>query len=136
MKTSGRSLPEAGLLSTRVWIGLIAAIALVSGIFSMQLLTGKRPGSVVEIRQGDVLLQEIDLSAVTKEYRFTVEAPEGGSNTILVQPGRICVTEADCPDHLCVSQGWLTDQAAPIVCLPHRLVIRVKDSSGPDAVAQ
>lgn len=31
--------------------------------------------------------------------------------------------EAECPDHTCINMGWL-DSAAPIVCLPNRLVIR------------
>ena len=67
-----------------------------------------------------------------------VESPYGGSNTILVQPGRICVSEADCPDRICVYQGWLTDDPIPIVCLPHRLVIALKDptQAGSDTVSR
>lgn len=37
--------------------------------------------------------------------------------------------EADCPDQVCVHAGWLTDSAAPIVCLPHRLVIRLEQTA-------
>ena len=48
---------------------------------------------------------------------------------------------ADCPDKLCVKQGFIDRPVLPIACLPNRLVIRLcpaKDSSAshaaPDAV--
>ena len=42
-----------------------------------------------------------------------------------VEPGAISVTEADCPDGICVRQGKLTTAGVPIVCMPHRLVIEI-----------
>lgn len=124
------------MLKTRTWIVLIAVAAAVLALLSWLLLTSRREGTVVEIVQDGVVLREIDLSAVTGEYSFEVEWPGGGSNTVRVQPGHICVSGADCPDKICVAQGWLSDQAAPIVCLPHRLVIQVKDAGRLDAVAR
>ena len=53
-----------------------------------------------------------------------------------VRPGAIRVSEADCPDKICVGMGWLTDGAAPIVCLPHRLMIRRRGAGAADAAAQ
>ena len=52
-----------------------------------------------------------------------------------VRAGAIRVSEADCPDKICVGMGWLTDGAFPIVCLPHRLMIRLKGTAA-DAAAQ
>ena len=36
--------------------------------------------------------------------------------------GKIAVTAADCPDGYCMDRGFC-DGGAPIVCLPHKLVI-------------
>ena len=124
------------MLKTRTWIIIIAAAALTLAVLSAYQFTAKREGNVVEVVQDGVVLREIDLSAVTREYSFVVESSGGGSNTVRVQPGRVCVSEADCPDKTCVSQGWLSNQAAPVVCLPHRLVIRVKGAADSDAVAR
>ena len=124
------------MLKTRIWIVLIAAAAVVLALLSLRLLTGGQEGTVVEVIQYNAVLREIDLSAVTEEYSFEVKWIDGGSNTVCVQPGRICISEADCPDKLCVSQGWLSDEVFPIVCLPHRLIIRVKDAGQLDAAAQ
>jgi len=124
------------MIRTRTWIVILAALAAVLALLSFFSLTAKKEGKTVQILQDGVVIEEIDLSAVTSERSFTIEWTGGGSNLITVQPGRIRVTEADCPDRVCVDQGWLSDQAAPIVCMPHRLMIRIKDSGGPDAVSQ
>ena len=124
------------MLKTRTWVILIAAAAAVLALLSALLLTNRREGTVVEVVQDGVVLQEIDLSAVTGEYSFDVRWPGGGSNVVCVQPGRICVSGADCPDKICVARGWLSDETAPIVCLPHRLVIQVKDAGQLDAMAR
>ena len=124
------------MLKTRTWVILIAAVAAALAVLSWALLRARQPGTVVEVVQDGVVLREIDLSAVTEEYSFVVEWPGGGSNTLLVQPGRICVSEADCPDQICVSQGWLSDQSAPVICLPHRLMLRIQGGTALDAVAR
>ena len=66
---------------------------------------------------------------------FDVEY-EGHVNRIEIRDHRIRVLEADCPDQVCVRAGWL-DSAAPIVCLPHRLVIQAAEKEEElDAVAR
>lgn len=92
------------------------------------------------IYQDGRLLQTIPLDRVQETYHFTLEAAGGGSNTIEVSPGGIAITQADCPDQICVRQGRITDSLLPITCLPHRLVIELKpvDASSddlPDALA-
>lgn len=52
---------------------------------------------------------------------------ETGGNTLRIEPGRICVVRADCPDQTCVNMGWLSHGAMPVVCLPHRIVIRLEE---------
>lgn len=87
------------------------------------------------IYQNGILLETIDLSAVTQSYSFTVNAPDGGQNTIEVRPGAIGITDADCPDRLCVSMGYADSSLLPIVCLPHGLVIEIEEqAAAPDAV--
>ena len=61
-------------------------------------------------------------------HYLTVES-DAGVNIIQIEPGQIRILEADCPDQVCVQAGWLTDSAAPIVCLPHRLVIRLEKTA-------
>lgn len=91
-------------------------------------------GVIARVEQDGELIREIDLSEVTEPYEFAVEA-ENGKNTVRVEPGRIAVVKADCPDKVCVRTGYIENGTVPIVCLPHRLAITVTGDGEYDAVA-
>ena len=120
-------------MTNRVWAALLAAAFALCA--AAALLIWRAPGTrtVARISVDGQIVREIDLTAVTGEMSFTVEAL-GGTNTVTVRPGGICVSEADCPDQVCVRQGWLEGGAVPIVCLPHRLVISLVSGGSGDAV--
>ena len=73
------------------------------------------------------VVERINLSKVRESRDIVIETAYG-SNTVHVEPGAISVTEADCPDHICVLMGRLTtDGGMPIICMPHRLMIEIED---------
>lgn len=124
------------MLKTKTWIIIISFVFAVS--LACSLVISRRPAdtSLVEVVQDGQVIRELDLAAVESEYSFVVES-ENGTNTVTVQPGRICISEADCPDRTCVSQGWLKNSSMPIICMPHRLIIRrAEKGSDYDAIAQ
>lgn len=123
------------MLKTKTWIVIIVLLLVVCTCASMMLFSAVPESSIVEILQYGQVIKTIDLAQVSEPYSFEVE-DDGGSNTILVEPGRICISEADCPDQICVHQSWLKDSAAPIVCLPHRLVIQATGTPHLDSVAK
>ena len=112
-------------LPNRFWIALLASVFIVCAAMALLLARSGPAGAVARIAVDGETVRVIDLSAVTAESRFTLETP-GGVNVIAVRPGGICVVEADCPDGVCVRQGWLTGGRMPIVCLPHRLTITLE----------
>ena len=87
------------------------------------------PAPVARITRDGALLEEIDLDKVDKPYSFTLEDGRG-SNAVQVDQGRIRIAEADCPDQVCVNQGWISNGTVPIICLPHRLMIEIVDGGG------
>jgi hypothetical protein len=116
------------VLKTRTWIIIFALLILVCALLYLYLSNRSTSGTIANIYQDGVCIRSIDLSLVTEEYEFTV-SDITGKNTILVEPGRIRVSHADCPDQICVDAGWLTNSASPIVCLPHLLVIKLETSA-------
>ena len=118
--------------SNKFWIVVIGALLLVSAGAALALR--QAPADVACIYQDGVLIDKVDLSAVAEPYSFTVDS-RFGTNTISVENGRICISEADCPDGSCIHQGWLSGGATPIVCLPHRLMIKLETSKPPDVDA-
>ena len=123
--------------STKFWVILIAAVLAVSLAASLLVLRG-RGGACACVYQDGRLTRTVDLSQVSEPFTFTVDGP-AGTNTVQVEPGRIRVAAADCPDQVCVHQGWISAGAVPIVCLPNQLVIQIEDSppdSNLDGVTQ
>lgn len=122
--------------STKFWLVLIGAALAVSAALSALLFRGGRKTTLAVITQNGTVLRTIDLSRVEEPYSFAVEWA-GGTNIVEVEKGRIRVSEADCPDQICVRQGWVSDGAAPIACLPHKLVIQLEGGTagGIDGVA-
>ena len=102
---------------------LIGAVAVSAAVLLLQG-RGTR-ASVARITRDGVLLEEIDLTKTQAPFSFLLEDGRG-RNLISVEQGRIRVSEADCPDQICVDQGWISDGTVPIVCLPHRLMIQIE----------
>lgn len=84
---------------------------------------------VARITRDGVLLEEIALDRVTAPYSFDLE-DASGVNTVQVERGRIRISAADCPDQVCVNQGFISDGTVPIVCLPHKLIIEITGGGG------
>ena len=124
------------MIKTKTWIIAIAALLLLSlGAMLLMGYFGPR-GTTVQILQDGVCLYEIDLSRVEKPYTLNIPDGRGGSNTVRVEQGRICIEQADGPDQVGVRRGWLGEQTSPIVCLPHRLVIQILGEQAVDGVAE
>lgn len=94
------------------------------------------PASTVEVRENGKLILSLPLSENTKQ---TIRCTDGGSNQFLIQDGAVTMTDADCGDKTCVKTGSIKEAGQSIVCLPHRLVITITDSSSdsaPDAIVR
>ncbi len=108
-------------MTTKRWILIFLALALVCGGFLVFQLTADH-GSVVTISRDGEILYTIDLAEVDVPYTLTI--PYGGHyNVLTVSPDTIQVTEADCSSQVCVNHGPLLQAGAPITCLPHHLII-------------
>lgn len=57
-----------------------------------------------------------------------------GTNVCEIKDGKAKMTEADCPDHLCLKQRAIGSAGGTIVCLPNKVVIEGKTAkqSGED----
>ena len=63
-----------------------------------------------------------------------ISTPNGGENRLWVQEDLVFMDSANCPDQTCVKQGVIKDSTVPIVCLPHKVIVRIEGGeSGLDA---
>ena len=56
-----------------------------------------------------------------------------GTNTLVIENGMAYVTDADCPDQVCIRMGKISKTGENIVCLPHKLVIQVEGDVGQES---
>ncbi len=105
--------------------------AVCIGIAAVLHMTAGR-GETAEIIRSGKVVKTVSLNP-SRPYEFDVEDENGGFNRIRVEKGQIAVVEADCPDRLCVKQGFAGGGSLPIVCLPHKLVIEVSGKKNIDA---
>lgn len=122
--------------STKFWVVLIGVALAVSTAAATAVYLWNGTGNIACVYQDGQLIRQIHLDTVTSPYEFTVTWKNGGENTITVEPGRICVSHADCPDQICVRTGWLQDGRTPIVCLPNHLSIRIESGDTIDVTVQ
>ena len=113
-----------------------ALVVLGGGAFL--LLRGADTGArTARISLDGEVYKEIDLNAVAMPYDIRIET-ELGYNIVHVEHGAISVSEADCPDQLCVHQKAISRNHESIICLPNQVVAEVEsaESSEYDAVVQ
>ena len=118
--------------STRFWVIVLSCALMVFAALALYVGRGSGGHTLARITVDGKVWREIDLTAVTGETGLDV-VTDRGTNHILLRPGGIRVSFADCPDQICVDQGWLSGGRIPIVCLPHRLVIELVEGGDDDS---
>ena len=114
-------------------VAVIAAIGIVATLFFViPHLNGDLSETVI-VNQDGRIYGEYPLY---NDAVIPVYYEPGGYNLILVSEGEVSVTDADCPDKLCVKQRAVSKNGESIICLPHRLVVQIssKEESDLDAV--
>ena len=109
----------------KICLAVVIVIFIAASAVSYFIL---RPSesTMVEVVQNNNVLYTFDLSK-EKNRTFRIEYDDGGWNEIKIENGQISVSDADCPDKTCVKTGVLRSETIPIVCLPHKLIVRFCD---------
>lgn len=94
-----------------------ACLFAVSGVRTGKIMQHPR----LEILNGNRVYGEYDL---TEDQTIHI----GETNVCEIREGEVRMTEADCPDQICVHSVPITDKGGSIVCLPNRIVLHVIDT--------
>lgn len=59
-------------------------------------------------------------------------------NTFCIRDGRVSMESATCPDQYCVRHKEICADGETIICLPHKVVIRIRSTNGAeyDAISE
>ena len=83
----------------------------------------KKDGNKVVIKVDGEIVKIVNL---TDTNNIIVNGYDGGTNTVVIENGTVYMTEADCPDKICVNTGKISKIGETIVCLPHRVVVEIQ----------
>ena len=111
-------------------LSIILALLLLAGGLYLALFLGREAGGFAVVR--------VD-GTVTERHSLAIDGVfplNGGSNILVIENGEAWLSDADCPDLLCVKQGHVHYNGQTITCLPNRLTVTIEggESDGVDFV--
>jgi hypothetical protein len=110
---------------------IFLAVCAASGFF---LLGGGDPEDfTLLIISGGEVVRSVDMSATAPDEAIEIHSGDG-FNILAVEDGAVRMVSADCPGGDCLRMAPVRSDGGVIVCLPHRLVVRLRRSGGLDAV--
>lgn len=86
-------------------------------------------GTTVEIELDGKSYAKYELAQINSGKSIEIRS-ELGYNIVAMSKDGVRVIDADCPDKLDVLQGKINKRNQSIICLPHRLVIRITGGGG------
>ncbi|MCK4591082.1 MAG: NusG domain II-containing protein [Candidatus Latescibacteria bacterium] len=119
------------LLTNSDKILIIALLFLAFASFWVIPGVGKQ-GRIVLVEQNSKLVKELPLD---KETIVEVEGPLG-TTVVKVESGKVRIVSSPCPRKLCVRMGSISKAGEIVVCVPNKVVVRIKGKKEIDAVTQ
>lgn len=103
---------------------LIAALAAFGILKIYQQKTTKCGEAVVYIAGEEQGRYPLD-----QELEKKIVQNDGSYNLLVIKEGKAYVTDASCPDQICVHHQGISKRNESIVCLPNQLVVKIENAS-------
>lgn len=111
---------------------VLSMVIIAAAAFLIINFAVKKDGSYAVIKVDGKVIKTLALNS--GETTIEVNGYQGGVNKVVINDGKVSMTEADCPDELCVKTGKISRVGETIVCLPHRVVVEIKGSPDDDSI--
>lgn len=108
---------------------LLSTLIVVGALFARKL-TEKQDGKQVVVSVDGA---EIARFSLDEDRIYEISGFNDGHNTLIIQDGVAYMSDASCPDHLCMGMGKISHAGQSIICLPNRVIVEIRDNSGKDA---
>lgn len=109
---------------------IIIAVCIAAIILLIPHFIG-RDALSAEISVDGEVVKTVNLEEITEPCEIKTDTSP--AVTITAEKGRIRVSDAECPDRLCVAAGWLDSAGDTAVCLPAKVIVTVKGAENRNA---
>ncbi len=108
---------------------LIVAILFISFVF---LHSSSISNATVVIQYKNKIIGEYPLNT-DKKIQFKGDL---GKMEIEIKNNKVRMIESNCPLHLCIKEGWVNSPSMPIVCVPNKVIVYIKNKSTQDLITK
>lgn len=110
---------------------------IILGIAVIVLALGARLATELMKKDGDYAVVtvngvEVAKYSLSEDIEVRLESENGGYNVLVIKGGKADITEASCPDHVCVDQHTISKTGEAITCLPNKTVITIESEKEAD----
>ena len=98
---------------------LIASILIIAIALFLVVEITKEEGAGVTVKVDGNTVAEYSLA------KNGTHSLNGGTNILVIEDGKAYLSDANCPDKLCVHQGKISMTGETITCLPNKLTVTV-----------
>ena len=110
----------SGKHKLRADVIVIVSLLLLALVLYLALNSGRKEGGTAVVRVNGV---ETERHSLLQNGSFPLN---GGTNVLVIEDGYAWMSEANCPDHICVRQGKIHYTGQVITCLPNRLTVTIE----------
>lgn len=113
------------------WILMIALLA-VAGLIGVGYTFIQ--GANTENAEAVVLIdgKEYGRFSLDKDREERIELSDGSYNILVIKDGKADMTEASCPDKICVNHRDISKRGESITCLPNKVIIEIRNGESSD----
>lgn len=113
------------------WILMIALLA-VAGLIGIGYTFIQ--GANTEDAEAVVLIdgKEYGRFSLDKDREERIEFSDGSYNILVIKDGKADMTEASCPDKICVNHRDISKRGESITCLPNKVIIEIRNGESSD----
>ncbi|MDF2886313.1 MAG: hypothetical protein K0R23_698 [Lacrimispora sp.] len=101
---------------------IVIIIAISCVLLLVNQIVFSKPARYLEITVDGVVVETLDLN---RDTEILVNGYHGGTNRIVIESGKVHVSDATCPDKICIHQGTIEQTGESIVCLPNRMIAQI-----------
>lgn len=116
--------PRIGDVFVYIFIILLVGLSFI-GLKTMGNHEGKL---MVQVELDGSIIESVEMPGVETERtarEIRIDAVDGGYNIVKISADGVEIMDADCPDRLCVYSPSIKNPGQSIVCIPHKLIVRI-----------
>lgn len=113
-----------------VYLGAVLILVASTLITGLQLEKEAQLTVIIEVNGKKVYEALLDKSL--SEYTVEIDSEHNGYNIVKIEGSTVSIIESNCSDQICVHSIPINKTGQAILCIPHKLVVRIIGNNDKD----